>query len=178
MDLFWDESRGGLFFTSKDAEEILTRAKEFYDGARPSGNSVALLNLIRLGRITADHELEEKADALLEFFSEKIAIAPASHTFMMTALDFSIGPSREVVISGKKEAEDARAMIEAVSKRFLPNKVVLFLQEEDAVEINEIAEYTKAYSSVDGRATAYVCSNYKCQLPTTSVDEMLNLLSR
>jgi uncharacterized protein YyaL (SSP411 family) len=178
LDLFWDESRGGLFFTSKDAEKILTRAKESYDGARPSGNSVALLNMIRLGRITADRELEEKADALLEFFSERIAIAPASHAFMMTALDFSIGPSHEVIISGKKEAEDARAMLKVINRRFLPNKVVLLLPEDDSEEINEIAEYTKPYSSLDGRATAYVCSNYQCQLPTTSIDEMLNLLSR
>jgi len=57
-------------------------------------------------------------------------------------------------------------------------RVVLFVPEEDAKEINEIAEYTKAYGSLDGRATAYVCSNYQCQLPTTNIDEMLNLLSR
>jgi uncharacterized protein YyaL (SSP411 family) len=176
LDHFWDEERGGFFFTSDDAEEVLMRSKEAHDGARPSGNSVAALNTIRLGRITADQGLVGKAESLMEFFSERIAMAPASHTMMMAALDFLVGPSKEVIISGRREAEDTKTMLKAINRRFLPNKIVLFVPEGDPGEITEIAEYAKSYGSLDGRATAYVCSDYQCQLPTTSVEEMLTLL--
>jgi uncharacterized protein YyaL (SSP411 family) len=95
---------------------------------------------------------------------------------MMAALDFLVGPSKEVIISGRREAEDTKTMLKAINRRFLPNNIVLFVPEGDPEEITEIAEYAKSYGSLDGRATAYVCSDYQCQLPTTSVEEMLTLL--
>ncbi len=175
---FWDEANGGFYFTSNDVEELIVRQKEINDGAMPSGNSVAMLNLIRLGRITADSELEEKAAKIGEVFSKVIEQYPSAFTQLLVALDFGIGPSYEVVIAGDSKAADTGAMLDALRKQFLPNKVVLFrASENNASDISRFAEYAKNHTSLNGKATAYVCLNYKCQLPTTDVGKMLELLN-
>ena len=86
--------------TADDAEKLLVRSKEFYDGAVPSGNSMAAYNLLRLARLTGRADLEEKASATARAFGEDATKRPEGHTMLLTALDFAIGPSVEVVISG------------------------------------------------------------------------------
>jgi uncharacterized protein YyaL (SSP411 family) len=175
---FWDEDAGGLYLTADDGEDLLFRKKEIYDSAIPSGNSVAMLNLLRLGHMTADSNLEEKAARIGNAFSGSIRQSPSANTQLMVALDFGIGPCYEVVIAGKKQAEDTRAMIKALRTRFLPNKVVLLNPDgRESPEIAKIAESAKNQSSVGGKATAYVCMNYNCKLPTTDIDKMLELLN-
>jgi hypothetical protein len=174
---FWDDKAGGFYFTADDAEKLLVRQKDIYDGAVPSGNSVAALNLLRLARITANTNLEEKAVKIGRAFSEAINQSPSAHTQLMLAVDFMGGPSYEVVIAGKSGAKDTKAMIGALREHFVPNKVVLFRPtEEESPEIIRLAEYTKYQSSIDGKATAYVCLNYNCKLPTTDSEKMLELL--
>jgi hypothetical protein len=174
--LFWDERGGGFFSTAEDSEELLVRGKEIYDGALPSTNSVALLNLVRLSKLTADPGLEGKVSALMDRFSEQVYASPRSHSFFMTAVDFVNGPSHEVVVTGKRGTEDTEAMLRALGESFSPNKVVLFVPDGGASEIAEIAGYAKGYTSIEGRATAYVCVDFSCQLPVTGVSEMLKLL--
>jgi uncharacterized protein YyaL (SSP411 family) len=175
---FWDEDGGGLYLTPDDGEDLLFRRKEIYDGAIPSGNSVAMLNLVRLGHMTATSDLEEKAARIGNAFSGSIKQSPSAHTQLMVAVDFGIGPCYEVVIAGKKQAEDTRAMIKALRTRFLPNKVVLLNPDgRESPEIAKIAEFAKDQSSVGGKTTAYVCMNYNCKLPTTDIDKMLELLN-
>ena len=175
---FWDEDGGGLYLTPDDGESLFVRKKEIYDGAIPSGNSVAMLNLLRLARITATSDLEEKAARIGSAFSASIKQLPSAHTQLMVALDFGIGPCYEVVIAGNTQAEDTKAMVRALRTRFLPNKVVLLNPgERESREIAKLAEFTKNQSSIDGRATAYVCMNYNCKLPTTDIDKMLELLN-
>jgi len=175
---FWDEDGGGLYLTPDDGESLLVRKKEIYDGAIPSGNSVAMLNLLRLGRMTATSDLEEKAARIGIAFSGSVKQLPSAHTQLMVALNFGIGPCYEVVIAGKAQAEDTKAMVKALRTRFLPNKVLLLNPgERKSSKITKIAEFTKNQSSIDGRATAYVCMNYNCKLPTTDIDKMLQLLN-
>jgi uncharacterized protein YyaL (SSP411 family) len=174
---FWDDQAGGFYFTADDAEKLLVRQKDIYDGAIPSGNSVAALNLIRLGRITANTDLEEKAAQIGRAFSETVRQSPSAYTQLMVAVDFAIGPSYEVVIAGNSGAEDTKAMVQALRTTFVPNKIVLFRpSEKESPEIIRLAEYTKSQSSIDGKATAYVCLNYSCKLPTTDPGKMLELL--
>ena len=175
---FWDEDGGGLYLTPDDGESLFVRRKEIYDGAIPSGNSVAMLNLLRLGRMTATSDLEEKAARIGIAFSGSVKQLPSAHTQLMVALNFGIGPCYEVVIAGKAQAEDTKAMVKALRTRFLPNKVLLLNPgERKSSKITKIAEFTKNQSSIDGRATAYVCMNYNCKLPTTDIDKMLQLLN-
>jgi len=175
---FWDEDGGGLYLTPDDGESLFVRKKEIYDGAIPSGNAVAMLNLLRLGRMTATSGLEEKAARIGSAFSGSVKQSPSAHTQLMVALDFGIGPCYEVVIAGKAQAEDTKAMIKALRTRFLPNKVVLLNPgERESPEIAKLAEFTKNQSSIEGKATAYVCLNYNCKLPTTDIGKMLELLN-
>ncbi|SPD75974.1 conserved hypothetical protein [uncultured Desulfobacterium sp.] len=90
IDIFWDEKDSGFYFTGKGNEELITRIKEIYDGAIPSGNSVAALNLLRLGRMNGDAGLEKKAERLIQAFSGKLVSYPPGYTQMLTALDLML----------------------------------------------------------------------------------------
>jgi len=93
------------------------------------------------------------------------------------AVDFAIGPSYEVVIVGNPQAEDTRAMLKTLRAQFIPNKVVLLRPgDQEMPEITRLAEFTKNQMSLNGKATAYVCLNYQCQLPTIDIPKMLELL--
>jgi len=173
---FWDEQGGGLHFTSDDAENLIVRKKEVYDGALPSGNAVALLNLLRLGRFTGDRDLEDRASKLQRAFSEQVDQFPSGYTQFLSAFDFSLGPAREVVISGSLGAKD---MLDAVRSRYFPNQVVLFRPTgRQSEEIDEVAPFVQQHKPLDGRATAYVCSGQACKAPTTELKELLALLGQ
>ena len=175
---FWDGDTGGLYLTPEDGESLLVRKKEIHDGAIPSGNSVAMLNLLRLGRMTATPDWEEKAAAVGRAFSQSVKQSPSAHSQLMVALDFGVGPSYEVVIAGNAQAEDTSTMVKALRTRFLPNKVVLLNpDEQDSPEMSQLAAFTRNQTSIEGKATAYVCLNYNCKSPTTDVNKMLELLS-
>jgi len=140
----------------------------------PSGNAVAALNFLRLARLTGDTSWEEKAAATTRAFSGAVAKAPASFTFMMTALEFALGPSREVVVVGDPAADDTREMLRALGRAYVPGAVVVLRPaDDDEPEIVELAEYTRGLSQVGGRATAYVCERFSCRAPTNDVREML-----
>ncbi len=172
---FWDEAKGGFFFTADNQERVLVRSKEIYDGAVPSGNSASLLNLLRLARLTG--RTDEKAAQLSAAFGASIGESPAAYTLWMVALDFALGPAYEVVISGKPQAEDTQVMLRALREVFLPNKVVLLLPDDAASEeITGLAEFTRPMKTARGKAVVYVCRNFQCKLPATDPQEMLKLL--
>jgi len=175
---FWDDKNGGFYFTPNDGEDLLIRQKEIYDAAVPSGNSVAMLNLLRLGRITAQVDLEEKAAQIGRAFSNTVKQSPAAYTQLMVALDFAAGPSHEIVIVGESQRKDTKDVLKALRTQFIPNKVVIFRpSREDNPDISHIAAFTKNLVSIDGNATAYVCTNYTCKLPTIDIEKMLELLN-
>lgn len=174
---FWDNENGGFYFTADDGERLLVRRKEVYDGAVPSGNSVAMLNLLRLGRITASADFEEKAARIGRAFYSNVSQLPSAHTQLMAAADFAIGPSYEVVIAGDLQADDTRQMLDAIRVIFVPNKIViLHPTDQKSPMIDDVVPFIKDYSSIDGKATAYVCLDYNCQLPTKDIGSMLKLL--
>jgi len=161
---FWDE-RGGFYFTQ--GEGVLVREKEFYDTAYPSGNSVAMLDLLLLSRFTGKPEYEELASRLAR--SPPLEENPTAFTQLLVALDFAIGPSYEIVIVGDKE--NAGSMLRAVRRNFIPNKVVI-LKDDDVSR----AGYAKGMRAIGEKPTAYVCRNYRCEQPTTEIDKLLELI--
>lgn len=170
LAFFWDETNGGFFFTAVDAEKLLIRQKEIYDGAIPSGNSIAALDLIRLGRLTMVKEFESKAEALFESFSNEIIQAPNAYPQILIALDFALGPSKEIVIAGEIGSKETKEMINSVYKRFIPNKVVAHRPPSGKEEgIVELIPFLKEQVPLEGKTTAYVCQNYVCRFPTTSI---------
>jgi len=154
---------GGRFYvTAGDAEPLLLRPRQTADGAIPSGNSVQLMNLLRLAHITMSQEYANWANDLLRTTAEDEAQAPSAATHLLTGVDFLLGPSYEIVLAGK----DVRALRRAVFDRFVPNKVVLHRPRAGS-EITRIAPFTEAQQPRGGRATAYVCTDHRCRLPTS-----------
>lgn len=178
IDQFWDAVGGGFFYTAQDGEQLLVRQKEHHDGAYPSGNSVAMYNLLKIGRLTADPQYEEYAAGVGRPVSDAVKQQQTSYVHLMSALDFANGPSYELVIAGDTAASDTRAMIKAVHQRYLPHKVLLFRPTEvELPEIVKYAEYTRYQEDLNGRAAAYVCENFTCKTPTSDIDQMLAWLT-
>jgi hypothetical protein len=174
---FWDGAAGGFFFTADENRDLPSRRKEFYDGAVPSGNSVMIENLLRLGRLTGRADLDKKADELLAAAGSAVARLPAGHTQLLSGLDFVLGPSREIVIVGRPAGRDTRRLLETLGKKFLPRTTVLVRPaDEESPPILELAPYARAMTMLEGRAAAYVCSDFRCQRPTTDPRRLLELL--
>jgi uncharacterized protein len=175
---FRDEKDGGFFFTPTDAEELLTRPKELYDGAIPSGNSVAFINTLRLSRFTGDAEMDERAHEIYRAFGAQANALPMAFTQFLSGLDFAIGPASEVIIAGKMHHSDTQKLLKALRRSFVPNKTVIFHPEGSAEQdIETIAPFVQPHHSINGQATAYVCLNFTCSLPTNDPAQMLELLN-
>jgi uncharacterized protein YyaL (SSP411 family) len=173
IDLFWDDSKGGFYFTGKDNEILIARSKEIYDGALPSGNSVAALSLMRLGRMTGNPDLEKKADELTRTFSRGIATYPVGHSQFLSALDFMVGPGFEIVIAGDTAIETTRAMLEVVNKTFLPNKVLLLQPGGDEGRVlSRLVPFVEALHPINHQPTVYLCEQYVCKTPITDVENL------
>lgn len=176
---YWDQEQGAFFLTASDAEQLIMRPKEIYDGAIPSGNSVAALNCLRLARLTGQTELEEYAAQIWRTFASQISRQPAGFSFALIALDLALGPSHEVVIMGEPTASDTKDLLRSVHMHFLPHTVLLLypLQPEQQAAVVALAPFVHGLQQQNGRATAYVCSNFACQRPTNSAEEMLAALT-
>ena len=174
---FWDNNIGGFFFTADDSEELLTRQKEIYDGAIPSGNSVAMLNLLRLSYFTGDHELEEKADIIGRVFTEKLSNTPVAYTNFMIAADFAIGPTYSLVIAGNTDSDDTNEMVTTIRNEYIPNKVLMQRKtEQNLPDIDEFSNFVEYFDNLEGKATAYVCINKTCKPPTHDLNQMIEFL--
>ena len=176
INYFWDEKDGAFFFTASDSEKLLVRQKEIYDGAIPSGNSIALMNLIRLYRFTGKSEYEDKVSQMIKIFSHSIKTSPLAYTQFLSGLDFYLGPSKEILLVGNDD-EKTRCYLKVVRENFIPNKVILFKNKENAESLSNVAEFTKSYRALDGEASAYICENFSCKLPINSEMELKEILS-
>lgn len=178
LEHFRDDARGAFFLTADDAESLVVRPKDSYDGACPSGNSVMMINLLHLARLSADAKWEKRAHEVARCFAAVIQAHPSGFTGMLSALDFALGPSFEVVIAGDPEAADTKAMLEGLRRHFLPRKVVMLRPEgNDADALDSLVPGIAAYRSTGGAATAYVCRSLQCDAPTTSAKQMMELLA-
>jgi uncharacterized protein YyaL (SSP411 family)/rubrerythrin len=173
IDIFWDRSGGGLFFNGKENDSLIVRNKEIYDGALPSGNSVAALNLLHLSHLTGDILLEERAEELIRAFSKQISENPIGCTQMLIALDFSIGPVREIVIAGDPGLETTQNMVRAVQKKFLPNKALLLKHEETGEKrLQDISPFVETMHPINNQPSVYMCEKYTCNAPINNLAEL------
>ncbi|MCX6678436.1 MAG: thioredoxin domain-containing protein [Methanothrix sp.] len=173
MRHFWDKDQCGFFFSADDGDALLLRRKEYYDGAIPSGNSIALLCLLRLMHLSGQAELEEKAWDQARGFAEA-GEQPLGHSMLLCSLDYALGPASEIALLGCCEDAGIIEMLQALRSRYMPNKSVVLVCGE---EIGEIAPFTKNLAQVDGKATAYVCTDHVCSLPATSPEKMMLLFA-
>ena len=177
IELFADEQHGGFFFSGKDGEKLIIRTKDSSDGAIPSGNSIAALALLKLGRLSMAERFTGHGATVLEVFSQQLKQSPANSSAMLAGLDFWLGPTQEIVIAGKADAPDTKQMLNSLRGKFLPNTVVLLNEEGDAgSEVYNIAPFIKNQGSIDGKATAYICENYICRQPVNKIEEFEEVL--
>jgi uncharacterized protein YyaL (SSP411 family) len=178
MKGFWDADAGGFFFTGTDGEALIVRSKEVQDGAVPSANSVAALNLLRLGRLTGRTEWEESAGRLLQAFADDVITHPAAHTHLMSAVDFMLGPTQELVVVGEADWETTHRMLGVTWRHFYPHLVTLLRPPEEAGQrVVSLCPFTEAMTAEDSQATAYLCRQHICQAPTTDPDALASNLS-
>ena len=176
IDLFADEEAGGFFMSGADAERLIQRDKPAYDGAVPSGNSVAAIVLLRLGRILTDDRFTAEGERVLRRFSGQMADSPVAHTAMLLALDYRLGPSQEIVITGNES--DAGPLIREARAHFLPNATILRrTPATDADALAELVPFTKDLPPLDDRPAAYVCENYTCHQPVTTPEALRAILA-
>jgi len=164
---FWDERDGGFFFTAKDSAEVVAKRKEIYDGAMPSGNSVAMLNLLRLSRLNGNIAYEEMATRMSKTFAAEVKESPSAHTFLLLGVDFAVGPAYNVTLVGDQREDGTVNMLKILRGHYLPNAMVA---------LKSAGTAGLGYEQIDGKATAYVCREKACLPPTNKPLEMLKFL--
>jgi uncharacterized protein YyaL (SSP411 family) len=173
--LFWDEEEGGFYFYGSDGEALLFRPKELYDGAMPSGNSVAALNLLRLARLTGKEDIARLADEQIAAFAGEVALYPQAHAHFMMAAQFLFGPVKEIIIAAPNR-EAAQEIVQEVQTRFMPNAVVLVITDETREKLLLLAPMLTDKTVLQEKVTAYVCENFACQAPVTDVEQLRQIL--
>ena len=177
QELFEDRAQGAFFSTAAGDNSLVLRLKDDYDGAEPSGNSIALLDLLRLAHIMDRPDLREAAERILKALSPKIIAQPVAVPQLLVALDYYNGPRREVVIAGPRKDELTRAFLRALHSRFLPRTITLLIDSGDTRRsLANICPSAESMQEINAQPTAYVCQNYTCQLPTherSKFDELL-----
>ncbi len=171
LELFWDDERGVFYDTAVDHEELVTRPRDIYDSAAPSGNSVAVDVLLKLSVLLDREDYRRHAETVLEGLSGVMARISGGFGRLLSALDFYLSTPYEVVLIGDPDAPDTGNLLSAVYSAYLPNKVVAGRSESDE-EAAQLVPLLADRPMRDGEATAYVCVQYACQSPTTDPEEL------
>lgn len=172
IDLFFDEKNAGFFLYGKDSEKLIARPKELFDGAIPSGNSVAAYNLIRLARITGKSLFEEISKDVLDYIAGSIISEEINHSFFLIASSFALNKTKELICVIKDESEKEKIK-DTLSDMQAFNLTVIIKNEENSSELEELIPYTKDYTLKDNKATYYLCEGNSCFPPTNNLNEIL-----
>jgi uncharacterized protein YyaL (SSP411 family) len=171
IEQFWDEAEGGFFFTSVDHEQLITRTKDYFDNATPSGNSVAAMALLKLWVLTQEHEYQKCAVSILRTMRQTLTRYPSAFGYLLCALDFYLSEPKEIALVGGADSHEIRLFMEEIYGSFLPNKVVALVDPSNQ-NIVEAIRLLAGRTAVDGKPTAYVCRSYTCLAPATSPQEL------
>ncbi len=176
LALFEDHDAGGFFSTTEDDGELILRLKDDYDGAEPAGNSVMILNLLRLAGITGRQDLRRAADRALEALGRRVAEAPVGAPQLLVAYEYTIAKHQQIVVTGRKQQADTRVMLGVAHKRFLPNSIVILLDPDEAHRLDAYQPALAGIPRGGGAATGYVCEDFTCQLPVSDPAKFAELL--
>jgi uncharacterized protein YyaL (SSP411 family) len=176
--LFWDADQGGYFATGGISNDILLRMKDDYDGAEPSANSIALMNLVRLHQVLGKADLVQKVDYGFKLFAEKMRKQPSAMPQMMVALDAHLHPFKQIVFAAGADSTGLKPMHQLVNQQFIPCKIVLLADGgKGQAFLGRHQSFMESVNPIGGRATAFVCEHFVCQQPTTELDVFANLLN-
>lgn len=170
--LFYDEEHGGFFFYGSDGEVLLTRPKEIYDGALPSGNSMAYYVLEKLSLMTGNEEWTELAKTQIHAFYKQVQEYPSGYAQFLMGLQLHVYPTQEIVIAASSY-EEAKPFLSLVDKVYLPQSVTILRTEKNRDLVAEACPYTADQTPKDNRPTAYFCESFACQQPMVDEQEFL-----
>jgi len=165
---FYDSENGGFWQSAAEAKDLILRVKEDYDGAEPSGNSVAILALLKLGHITGRKEFTAAAEKSLLLFGNRLHQVPEAVPYMLSALDFSLDEPKRAVVAGGAAKAKGRALLRAIHSVYQPNKVVLG-------NSGPVEPFAKTLPAKDG-PLVYLCTGTACQAPTSEPAKIKELL--
>src|SRR5438094_3780026 len=177
--LFFDEKNGGYFSTSGKDASVFLRMKDDNDGAEPAASSVAALNLLRLSQVRDDLQLTERARKTIDAFATTLSHFPSAMPQMLVALDFSLSKPRQIVIAGKKDAPETKALLKEVHRHFLPKTILLLADGSDGQKyLGEKNEAIRTMSTIEKKSAAYVCENFTCKAPVTDSNKLAELVAK
>ncbi len=174
LEHFSDQQAGGFFDTADDHEILVTRPKSLQDNASPSGNSMAVRTLLLLAAYTGRARYETPAIEALASLQQVLAQYPAAFAHWLGALEFALASPREIALIGQLGAADTTALLRVVQQPYRPNQVVAVTGEDEAASHPELAHNRPARND---QATVYVCQNFTCQQPVTTVETLAALLN-
>lgn len=172
---YWDDDGGGFFQTGDAHETLIARPKELFDEAVPSANAVAAHVLLQLAALLGQPHYEEHARRTMALVARAFGQYPSAVATMLNVLDFALATPREVAVVGQTDAPDTHAMVSALNEHWLPNVVVVAAAPDDAAA-QQLIPLLQDRPQQAGKATAYVCERFVCNLPTTDVDQMVQQL--
>ena len=178
VDEFWDVTNGGFFLGGEKSEKLIVRAKTGYDGAMPSGNSVAAMNCSKLNRITGETKWAEISDKIFITFSNEIQQTPSGYASMVNAFLFNTDNPKEIVIVGSGKDSDTISAIEKIKSEYVPNKVIIFKDTDDELnKLSPLAKWTVTQETIDEKTTYYICQDFACKIPTTDLNLALKFIN-
>ena len=177
IEMFWDEENGGFYLTADDAEDLIVRPKEIYDGAYPSGNSIAALVLLKLYHITLDSSWVKKGEDLFKAFSYEINSRPFAFSQCLIAYQFMQPSTYEIVIAQYKD-ELIDDLLSKINKLFIPNKVIIVKKDETNSDLIKLSPFIEEQKPIDNKTTIYVCQNHVCKMPVFEAEEVIKILEQ
>ena len=171
LELFWDPLEGGFFFTAHDHEPLIARSRDVRDNATPSGNSVQLMNLLRLSALLGDARLRELAERMMQTFAADVLQSPWSAERFLAGVDFACASPVEIAIVGNPADPRTQALLRHVRHSYLPNRV-LVLHNPDDPDQSIPSPLLAGRTTVDNQPTAYVCRGGACKRPATTPEEL------
>jgi uncharacterized protein YyaL (SSP411 family) len=171
IERFADREKGGFFFTSDDHEQLIVRSKAVFDGSTPSGNSEAIMALLRLHAYSGDERYLKEAERALKLFRPLMEKQPFAFPRMFAALDFYLRGPKEIALVGERGSEEFRTWAERLGLRYLPNRT-LFALRPDGTSASDVVlpELVRGKTQIDGRLTAYLCHEHVCSAPQTTIE--------
>jgi len=178
VDEFWDITNGGFFLGSESSEKLIVRAKTGYDGAMPSGNSVAAMNCSKLNRITGETKWAEITDKIFMTFSNEIQKTPSGYASMVNSFLFNIDSPKEIVIVGSSNDDETIKAIKKIKSEYVPSKVIIFKDTDDELnKLSPLAKWTVTQETIDEKTTYYICQDFACKVPTTDLELALKFIN-
>ena len=176
IEEFWSDD-GGFYLGSDKSEQLIVRSMTGYDGAIPSGNSIAAYNLLKLTRLTGEVKFAELADKIFKVFSNEINNSPTGYTSILSAFMFELSKPKEIVVVGPKDSKETESALKIIKSKYIPNKVILFKDTDDKLEsITPLAKWTSSHEMINNKTTYYICEDFSCKLPTTDIEQALKLI--